>query len=69
MTLPAGSDEDFRRLLARFVDVYADSLFNPHWGEGITISSEENTLDISMASAGLEHGRSAYRSGSPSSPG
>jgi FAD/FMN-containing dehydrogenase len=29
----ARSDEAYRRLLARFVDVYATSLFNPHWGE------------------------------------
>jgi len=43
--------DDFRRLLARFVDFYADSLFNSHWGEGITFG--ENILDISMVSQDL----------------
>jgi FAD/FMN-containing dehydrogenase len=52
MTIKAASDEDFRRLVARFVDFYADSLFNPHWGEGVTLMPD-NMLDISMASAGL----------------
>ena len=52
MTIKAQSDEEFRRLLARFVDFYADALFNPHWGESITFSSD-NMLDISMSSAGL----------------
>jgi FAD/FMN-containing dehydrogenase len=55
MTIKAASDEDFRRLVARFVDFYAESLFNPHWGEGITIMPD-NVLDISMASAGLSAG-------------
>ena len=52
MTIKAASDEDFHRLVARFVDFYADSLFNPHWGEGVTFTPD-NVLDISMASAGL----------------
>jgi FAD/FMN-containing dehydrogenase len=52
MTIKAASDEDFRRLLARFVDFYADALLNPNWGEGITFSSD-NVLHISMSSAGL----------------
>ena len=52
LSIKAQSDEDFRRLLVRFTDFYADSLFNPQWGEGITIMPG-NVLDISMASAGL----------------
>ncbi|MGZ5928786.1 MAG: FAD-dependent oxidoreductase [Rhizomicrobium sp.] len=52
MTIKAASDEDFHRLVARFTDFYADSLFNPHWGEGVTLMPD-NRLDISMASAGL----------------
>ena len=52
MTIKAASGEDFRQLLGRFVDLYADSLFNAHWGEGVTIKPD-NVLDISMASAGL----------------
>lgn len=52
MTIKAASDEDFRRLVAHFVDFYADSLFNPHWGESATFMPG-NVLDISMASAGF----------------
>ena len=62
LTIKAASDQDFRRLLARFVDFYADALLNPHWGEGITFSSD-NVLDISMASAGLsaDQARAAWQ--------
>lgn len=49
--ISARTPEDYRRLLARFVDFYAGNLFNPHWGEGITFG--ENILDISMVSQGL----------------
>ena len=35
MSLQAHSDAAYRRLLARFVDLYATSLFNPHWGEQV----------------------------------
>ena len=35
-SLRATSDEAFQQLLAQFVDVYADRLFNPHWGEQAT---------------------------------
>lgn len=52
MTIKAASDADFHRLLARFVDFYADALFNPHWGEGITFTPD-NVLDISMSAQGL----------------
>jgi FAD/FMN-containing dehydrogenase len=62
LTIKAASDQDFRRLLARFVDFYADALLNPHWGEGITFSSD-NVLDISMASADLsaDQARAAWQ--------
>jgi FAD/FMN-containing dehydrogenase len=52
ITIKAASDEDFRRLLARFVDFYASSLFNAHWGEHVSVF-RDNRLGISMASAGL----------------
>jgi FAD/FMN-containing dehydrogenase len=52
LMIKAASDDDFHRLLARFTDFYADSLFNSHWGEGITFSSD-NVLHVSMASQGL----------------
>jgi FAD/FMN-containing dehydrogenase len=36
LALHAHSDDAFRRLLARFIDLYAANLFNPHWGEQVT---------------------------------
>lgn len=54
ITIKAASDEDFRRLLAEFVDFYASSLFNAHWGEHIS-AFPDNRLGISMASAGLNN--------------
>jgi FAD/FMN-containing dehydrogenase len=52
MTIKAASDDDLRRLLMRFVDFYARTLFNAHWGEHITVYPD-NRLEISMSSAGL----------------
>ncbi|MEO8742868.1 MAG: FAD-binding protein [Lysobacteraceae bacterium] len=49
----AQSDDAFHRLIARFVDFYADSLLNPHWGEQVAIG-DDNTLKISMACQGLD---------------
>ena len=49
----ATSDESFRRLLRRFVDFYADSLFNPHWGEQVAVR-RGNVLTISMVCQGLD---------------
>ena len=49
----AASDAAFRRLIGRFVDFYADSLMNPHWGEIVNIRAGRR-LDINMASQGLD---------------
>ena len=49
----AQSDEAFRRLLTRFFDFYAASLFNPHWGEQVKIGSD-HTLELSMVSQGVD---------------
>ena len=49
----AKSDVAFRRLLARFVDFYADSLFDPHWGEQVSVHPD-NTLELSMVCQGLD---------------
>lgn len=49
----ARDDEAYRRLVARFVDFYADSLFNPHWGEQASFGPD-NTLKISMVCQGLD---------------
>jgi len=49
----ARSDEAYRRLVARFVDFYAEALFNPHWGEQASFGPD-NTLKISMVCQGLD---------------
>jgi FAD/FMN-containing dehydrogenase len=49
----AQSDDAFRRLLARFLEFYPTSLFNPHWGEQVKVGSD-NTFEISMVSQGLD---------------
>lgn len=46
------SDDAFRQLIARVMDFYGDSLFNPHWGEQIRIKPD-NTLELSMVCQGL----------------
>jgi FAD/FMN-containing dehydrogenase len=51
--LQAQSDDAFRRLLAQFIDFYAKSLLDPHWGEQVKIGSD-NTFEISMVCQGLE---------------
>jgi FAD/FMN-containing dehydrogenase len=48
----AGSDAAFRELLARFLAFYKDSLFNPHWGEQVSLHGD-NALAISMVFQGL----------------
>ncbi|MGI9170428.1 MAG: BBE domain-containing protein, partial [Caulobacteraceae bacterium] len=50
--IKALSDDAFRRLIGRFAGFYAQSLFNPHWGESVTIQPG-NRLKISMVCAGL----------------
>jgi FAD/FMN-containing dehydrogenase len=52
-TIKAASDAAFRRLIARFVSFYRNSLFNPHWGETVTLR-RDNTLTISMIFQGLD---------------
>ena len=54
----AASDAAFRRLLGRFFDLYAEALFNPHWGESVNIGAD-NTLKISMACQGLDNAAAA----------
>jgi FAD/FMN-containing dehydrogenase len=51
-TIRARSDEAFRRLLARFVDLYAARLFNPHWGEQVG-ATPDNRLEVKMVFQGL----------------
>jgi FAD/FMN-containing dehydrogenase len=52
--IKARSDAAFEGLIERFISFYAESLFNPHWGEQVKLGPD-NVLEISMVSQGLEH--------------
>ena len=52
-TVKAQSDQAFRRLIARFVSFYTDTLLNPTWGEQVHFAPD-NTFEISMSSFGLD---------------
>jgi hypothetical protein len=52
LDLQAFSDEAYGRLLARFVDLYATNLCNPHWGEQAR-ARPDNRLQIFMLFQGL----------------
>jgi FAD/FMN-containing dehydrogenase len=52
VTIQARSDEAYRRLLARFIDLYALNLFNPHWGEQVR-AGPDNRLRVSMVFQGI----------------
>ena len=62
LRLQAKSDEAYRRLLAKFVEVYATGLFNPHWGEQVT-SRPDNRLEVFMVFQGLtqDEAKAAWR--------
>jgi FAD/FMN-containing dehydrogenase len=50
-TLKATSDDAYRRLIAKIVEFYAETLFNPHWGEQILIG--HGYIQFSMVFQGL----------------
>ena len=52
MTIKATSDEAARRLIGKFVEFYAQALFNPHWGEQIGFRPG-GVVTISMVFQGL----------------
>ena len=56
-TVKAKTEEAFRRLIARALDLYAGSLMNPHWGEQIRVRPG-NTLQIAMVFQGLTRSQS-----------
>jgi FAD/FMN-containing dehydrogenase len=62
LTLQARSDEAYRRLLARFVDLYATSLCNAHWGEQVR-ARPDNSLEVKMDFQGLnkQEARAAWK--------
>ena len=61
-SLRATSDAAFARLLARFTDVYADRLANPHWGEQAS-ARPGNRFEALMLFQGLDEtaAREAWR--------
>jgi FAD/FMN-containing dehydrogenase len=62
LDLRARSDAAYRRLLARFVDLYAARLWNPHWGEQ-AIARPDNRLVIRMVfqDLGKQEARAAWQ--------
>ena len=52
-TLKASSDDAYRRLIAKTVEFYRDSLFNPHWGEQI-VFAPGRAISIFMVFQGLD---------------
>ena len=61
-SLSATSDAAFRVLLERFVDLYAERLFNPHWGEQAS-ARPRNRFETLMMFQGLDEAaaREAWR--------
>ncbi len=53
LRIRAASDDAYRDLVRRFVDFYAGSLFNPHWGESVTFTGG-NTIAVNMVAQGLD---------------
>jgi len=62
LSLHARSDQAYRRLLERFVELYATRLFNPHWGEQVS-ARPNNRLEVSMVFQGLtrDEARAAWK--------
>jgi FAD/FMN-containing dehydrogenase len=50
--IKASAPGAYRRLVKRFVDHYAEALFNAHWGEAFNLHKDE--VEISMVSQGLD---------------
>ncbi len=51
-SVKSNSDEAFKILITKLIELYHDRLFNPHWGEQIRFRPD-NTVNISMLSHGL----------------
>lgn len=62
VTIQAHSDQAYRRLMSRFIDLYASSLCNPHWGEQVQARTD-NRLKVNMVYQGLtpDQARAAWR--------
>jgi FAD/FMN-containing dehydrogenase len=55
-TIKANSDDAFRRLIGKVIQLYAEALFNPHWGEQIAFRPGR-ILTINMVFQGLDQQR------------
>jgi FAD/FMN-containing dehydrogenase len=53
LTIKATSETAFAQLISRFFKFYRDSLFNPHWGESVTLRPG-NVLAVRMVSQDLD---------------
>ena len=51
--IKANSDAAFRDLIAAFMRFYHETLFNPRWGESVSLQAD-NTLLLNMAFEGLD---------------
>ncbi len=62
LTLRAKSDDAYRKLIARVVDLYATNLCNPHWGEQIRLQPD-NRLQVRMVFQNLskDEARAAFK--------
>jgi len=56
--IQAQSDAAFARLITRFISFYREKLFNPYWGEQVSLRPD-NTLEISMVCQGLDKTRAS----------
>jgi len=56
LTIKAGSDDSYRRLIRQFVGFYREHLFNDHWGEQAQFT-RDNRIQFSMMSCGLDMGQ------------
>ena len=56
--IKATSDAAFKRLIERFVGFYRESLFNPTWGETVSLRPE-NALEITMVFQGIDQEQAA----------
>jgi FAD/FMN-containing dehydrogenase len=62
LTLHAKSDDAYRKLIARFVDLYATNLCNPHFGEQIRLHPD-NRFEVRMLFQGIakDDARAAFK--------
>ncbi|HEX4163901.1 MAG TPA: hypothetical protein VHZ55_00370 [Bryobacteraceae bacterium] len=55
-TIRAQTDAAFRELVSKFVDFYADTLFNPHWAERFVFGKDALQLTMLYQDRGRRAG-------------